>query len=142
LKLWDERRLVLPINYFLEKPFQNWTRTSTELLGTVLLSADYNLPIHPIRDELTRLLKKSKFWDGRVNALHVTDSTESTIQIRALMSARNSGDLFELRCYVRESLIKFVNDNFGGSLPKNRTVIASAEGDGANPLSELPGEHR
>jgi small-conductance mechanosensitive channel len=128
LKLWDERRLVLPINYFIERPFQNWTRTSSELLGTVLLSADYNLPINPIREELTRLLNESKFWDGRVNALHVTDSTENTIQIRALMSGRNSGDIFELRCYVRENLIKFINDNFVGSLPKSRTIIA-ADGD-------------
>lgn len=135
LKLWDERRLVLPINYFLEKPFQNWTRTSTELLGTVLLSADYNLPINPIREELTRLLKESKFWDGRVNALHVTDSTENTIQIRALMSAQNSGNIFELRCYVRENLIKFINENFVGSLPKNRTIIA-ADGEGNKSISD------
>jgi small-conductance mechanosensitive channel len=130
LKLWDERRLVLPINYFIERPFQNWTRTSSELLGTVVLSADYNLPINPIREELTRLLNTNDMWDRRVNALHVTDSTENTIQIRALMSARNSGDLFELRCYVREYLIKFINDNFVGSLPKNRTVI-EADGDGS-----------
>jgi hypothetical protein len=114
---------VLPINYFIEKPFQNWSRTSTELLGSVMLFADYNLPVEPIRAELTRLLKESKYWDGRVNAVHVTDATESTVQIRALMSGRNSGDLFELRCYVRENLIKFINDHFGGSLPKNRTVI-------------------
>lgn len=123
VKIWDERRLVLPINYFIEKPFQNWTRSSSELLGTVILFTDYNLPVDPIRVELTRLLKESKYWDGRVNAVHVTDATESTVQIRALMSGRNSGDVFELRCYVRENLIKFINDNFGGSLPKNRTVF-------------------
>ena len=123
LKLWDERRLVLPINYFIEKPFQNWTRTNSELLGFVILFADYNLPIDPIRTELTQLLKESKYWDGRVNVVHVTDATENTVQVRALMSARNAGDIFELRCYVRENLIKFINDNFSGSLPKNRTVI-------------------
>lgn len=123
LKLWDERRLILPINYFIEKPFQNWTRSGSQLLGTVLLFTDYNLPVDPIRAELTRLLKESKYWDGRVNAVHVTDATENTVQIRALMSGRNSGDVFELRCYVRENLIKFINDNLGGSLPKNRTII-------------------
>src|SRR5687767_6115003 len=125
LKLWDERRLVLPINYFIEKPFQNWTRSSTELLGTVILFTDYNLPIEPMRTELTRLLHQSKYWDGRVNVVHVTDATESTVQVRALMSARNSSDLFELRCYIRENLIKFINDNLGESLPKNRMMIGT-----------------
>jgi small-conductance mechanosensitive channel len=123
IKIWDERRLVLPINYFIEKPFQNWTRSSSELLGTVMLFTDYNLPVDAIRSELTRLLKESKYWDGRVNVVHVTDTNENTVQIRALMSGRNAGDVFELRCYVRENLIKFINDNFEGSLPKNRTVI-------------------
>ncbi|HKH60756.1 MAG TPA: mechanosensitive ion channel domain-containing protein [Flavitalea sp.] len=127
LKLWDERRLVLPINYFIEKPFQNWTRTSSELLGTVILFTDYNLPVEPIRSELTRLLQKSKYWDGRVNVVHVTDATENTVQIRALMSARNARDIFELRCYVRENLIKFINDNLGESLPKNRMMIGGTE---------------
>jgi small-conductance mechanosensitive channel len=128
LKLWDERRLVLPINYFIEKPFQNWTRSSTELLGTVILFTDYNLPIEPMRTELTNLLHQSKYWDGRVNVVHVTDATESTVQVRALMSARNSSDLFELRCYIRENLIKFINDNLGESLPKNRMMIGTEAG--------------
>jgi hypothetical protein len=134
LRIWDERRLVLPINYFIERPFQNWTRTSSELLGTVIIYADYNLPIEPVRQELARLLQQSKFWDGRVNALHVTDATENTIQVRALMSGRNSGDVFELRCFVRENLIKFISDNFSDSLPRNRTEIAS--GDGGDTKSE------
>lgn len=130
LKLWDERRLVLPINYFIEKPFQNWTRTSAELLGTVLLFADYNLPVDVLRPELTRLLKESKQWDGRVNVVQVTDATENTIQVRALMSARNAGEIFDLRCYVRENLIKFINENFPDCLPKNRAVI-----DGSSDLN-------
>jgi small-conductance mechanosensitive channel len=132
LKLWDERRLILPINYFIERPFQNWTRTNAELLGTVLLFTDYNLPLAPIREELTRLLTESKFWDGRVNALHVTEATENTVQIRALMSARNSGDIFELRCFVRENLIKFINDRFGGSLPAKRMVVSLEEKNAMN----------
>ena len=127
LKLWDERRLVLPINYFIEKPFQNWTRTGSELLGAVILFTDYSLPVEPIRAELTRLLQQSKYWDGRVNSVHVTDATENNVQIRALMSARNSGDNFELRCYVRENLIKFINDNLGASLPKSRMIIGGTE---------------
>jgi small-conductance mechanosensitive channel len=141
LRIWDERRLVLPINYFIERPFQNWTRTSSELLGTVIMYADYNLPIEPVRQELTRLLQQSKFWDGRVNALHVTDATENTIQVRALMSSRNSGDIFELRCFVRENLIKFITDNFSDSLPKNRTIISSGdEGDTKSEVGSLKSE--
>lgn len=131
LKIWDERRMVFPINYFIEKPFQNWTRISSELLGTVFLFTDYSLPIDPLRTELTRLLQESKYWDGRVNALQVTDATENTIQLRALMSARNASDVFELRCYIRENLIKFINDNFSESFPKNRTTIESQAGTGS-----------
>ena len=126
VKIWDERRLVLPINYFIEKPFQNWTRTSSNLLGTAILYTDYNLPIDSIRTELTRLLKESKYWDGRVNVVHVTDASENTIQVRALMSARNAGEMFDLRCYVRENLIKFIRDNYSESLPKTRAVIEDA----------------
>ena len=135
LKVWDERRLILPINYFIEKPFENWTRSSTELLGTVLFFTDYSLPVEPIRAELTRLLQQSQYWDGRVNVVHVTDATENTVQIRALMSAGNSGDLFELRCYVRENLIKFINDNLGESLPKNRMIIRGTD-DGLRPARD------
>ena len=126
VKIWDERRLVLPINYFIEKPFQNWTRTSSNLLGSAILYTDYNLPIDSIRTELTRLLKESKYWDGRVNVVHVTDASENTIQVRALMSARNAGEMFDLRCYVRENLIKFIRDNYSESLPKTRAVIEDA----------------
>ena len=100
----------------------------------MILFTDYNLPVEPIRAELTRLLKTSKYWDGRVNVVHVTDATENTVQIRALMSARNSGDIFELRCFVRENLIKFINDNLGGSLPKNRMMI-DGNADGGNVAS-------
>ena len=123
LKLWDERRLILPINYFIEKPFQNWTRTSSELLGTVTLSIDYTLPVDAVRAELTRLLESNKLWDGRVNSLQVTDVTETTMQLRALMSAANSGALFDLRCYVRENLIKFLNESYPTSFPRNRMVV-------------------
>ena len=123
VKIWDERRLVLPINYFLEKPFQNWTRTNAELLGFVIFFADYTLPIDQIRTELTRLLEASKLWDGRVNIVQVTGATETTIEVRALMSGRNSNELFDLRCYVRENLIKFIDENFARSLPKRRTLV-------------------
>jgi len=123
VKIWDERRLILPINYFIEKPFENWTRTTSEILGTVFLYTDYTIPIQPLRNEFTRLLNSSSLWDGKANGLVVTDANENTIQIRALMSARNSGDAFDLRCYVREGLINFIKENYPDSLPKTRAEI-------------------
>jgi small-conductance mechanosensitive channel len=126
--IWDQRRLILPINYFIEKPFQNWTRISADILGTVFIYADYTLPIEPIRTELTRLLENNSLWDQRVNVLQVTDVKEHTMELRALMSAANSGNAFDLRCYVRENLVTFIQKNYPECLPKTRTTLsASAE---------------
>ncbi|MEI6947929.1 mechanosensitive ion channel domain-containing protein [Paraflavisolibacter sp. H34] len=129
VRLWDERRLILPINYFIEKPFQNWTRTSAQLLGTVFLYADYSVPVAPLREELTKLLKNTPLWDGRVNAVHVTNTTEKTVEIRALMSARTSGNAFDLRCYVRENLLRFLNENYPDCLPKARAFVENGLGE-------------
>lgn len=126
LRIWDERRLILPINYFITKPFQNWTRTSSQILGTVFLYMDYSVPVEPLREELSRLLKSSGLWDQRVNVLQITDTKERTIEIRALMSARNSGDAFDLRCMVRENLIRFIEKNYPNALPKTRADIPPA----------------
>jgi len=120
LAIWDQRRLILPITYFIEKPFQNWTRSTAELLGTVFLYVDYTFPVDSLREELTRLLKGSKKWDKRVNAVQVTDTRTDTIEIRALMSARNSSDAFDLRCYVRENLLKYISENMPEHLPQRR----------------------
>ncbi|MDB5126990.1 mechanosensitive ion channel domain-containing protein [Mucilaginibacter sp.] len=125
LNIWDQRRLILPINYFIEKPFQNWTRTTAEILGTVFLYVDYSVPVDKLREELTRLLKASPLWDQRVGILQVTDAKENTLELRALVSARNSSQAFDLRCYVRENLIKFLADNFSESLPRHRYTINS-----------------
>lgn len=125
--IWDQRRLILPIKYFLETPFQNWTRTSSEILGTVFIYADYGIPIEAVRGELTRLLESNPLWDRRVNVLQTTDLKERTVELRALMSARNSGDAFELRCYVREHLLKFINENFREHLPRIRAEVQSGE---------------
>jgi len=118
--IWDQRRLILPITYFVEKPFQNWTRTTSQLLGTVFLYVDYTFPVDELREELNRLLKTTKLWDKRVGVLQVTDSKEHTIELRALMSARNSSDAFDLRCYVRENLLKYITANMPQSLPQSR----------------------
>ncbi|PWS27659.1 mechanosensitive ion channel protein MscS [Pedobacter yonginense] len=121
VSIWDQRRLILPITYFIEKPFQNWTRVSADLLGTVFLYMDYTIPIEPLRQELTRLLNDSPLWDKRVNVVQVTDTNkDGSIEIRFLMSASNSSRAFDLRCMVREAMITFIQTNFPESLPKTR----------------------
>ncbi len=125
--IWDQRRLILPINYFIEKPFQNWTRISADILGTVFIYADYTLPVEAVRNELTRLLESNDLWDKRVNVLQVTNAKEQTIELRALMSAANSSQAFDLRCFVRENLVTFIQQNYPESLPKTRAVVSGFE---------------
>ncbi|CAH0216983.1 Miniconductance mechanosensitive channel MscM [Pedobacter sp. Bi27] len=121
VNIWDQRRLILPITYFIEKPFQNWTRVSADLLGTVFLYLDYTIPIEPMRQELSRLLDANPLWDKRVNVVQVTDSTkDGAIEVRFLMSASNSSRAFDLRCHVREAMISFIQRNYPESLPKQR----------------------
>jgi len=123
LRIWDKRRLVLPTTYFIEKPFQNWTRTTSEILGTVFIYTDYNIPFDALRTELTKLLENNELWDRKVNVLQVTDSKEHSVEIRALMSARNSPEAWDLRVYVREHLIKFIQKNYPDSFSKTRIKI-------------------
>jgi small-conductance mechanosensitive channel len=121
--IWDQRRLVLPISYFLDKPFQNWTRQTSEILGTVFLYVDYNAPVSAIRNELKRIVEKSDLWDGRVCVLQVTDAREHTVELRALVSARDSGTAFELRCMLREKLIVFIQEHYPNSRPRFRAEL-------------------
>jgi small-conductance mechanosensitive channel len=123
--IWDSRRLVLPISYFIEKPFQNWTRVSSDILGSVMIHADYSVPVDELRKELTRILNEEgkKYWDGKVNSIQVTEATEKTIQIRALVSSVNSGSAWDLRCLVREKLIAFIQKNYPSSLPRIRASV-------------------
>jgi small-conductance mechanosensitive channel len=123
VRIWDLRRLVLPISYFIEKPFQNWTRKSADLLGTVFLYADYSVPVDQVRAELHRLLQSTDLWDGKVWNLQVTNATDRTLELRALMSATNSPRAWDLRCLIREGLIQFLQDRFPESLPKTRAEI-------------------
>jgi len=128
LTIWDERRLVLPLNYFIEKPFYNWTRTTAQLTGTVFLHADYTVPVEALRAELRRLLETHPLWDQRVCVLQVTDSKETTVELRALVSAANAGDLWALRCAVREQLVAYLQAHYPQSLPRTRaTVLATSE---------------
>jgi small-conductance mechanosensitive channel len=123
VRVWDLRRLVVPITYFIEQPFQNWTRSSAEILGTVFLYVDYTVPLEPLRAELTRILEHSRFWDGKVNLLQVTDAKEHTLEIRALASAADASLAWDLRCEIREKLVSFVQQAFPDSLPRLRASL-------------------
>jgi small-conductance mechanosensitive channel len=125
--LWDQRRLILPINYFIEKPFQNWTRTTAEMLGTVTLYLDYSVPLEAVRAEFKRLLEASPLWDRRTSAIQVTNVSEKELEVRALMSATNSGDVFDLRCYIRENLVAFIQKNYPESLPRTRMELKAKQ---------------
>src|SRR6266403_2200760 len=135
VRTWDSRRLILPITYFVEKPFQNWSRVSTELLGTVLLYLDYQAPLGELRKELKRLVENNPKWDRKVCGLQVTDTKQSTIEVRALVSSTDPGKSFDLRCEVREDLIEFLRRNHPESLPKVRNVDVS---DLASTLEDSP----
>jgi len=123
VRIWDLRRLVLPINYFIEKPFQNWTRTSAQILGTVYIYTDYTVPVDAMREELYRVLKQNKLWDGQVWNLQVTNMNESTVELRALMSAPDASSAWDLRCAVREKLLDFIQKNYPHSLPRIRVEL-------------------
>ena len=123
VRIWDKRRLVVPSTYFLDRPFQNWTRTSADILGTVFIYTDYTIPFEPLRKELTRLLESSPHWDKKVNVLQVTDAKESTLEIRALMSADTSPQAWDLRVYVREKLIEFIQKEYPQCLPRTRVEL-------------------
>ena len=128
VNIWDKRRLILPIQYFIEQPFQNWTRTTAEILGTVFLYTDFRVPLDALRNELTRVLRGHPLWDGNVDVLQVTDVRERTLEIRALMSCRNSGDAWDLRCAVREQLIRFLQANYPWALSRTRVEIDQEQG--------------
>ena len=121
--IWDQRRLILPISYFLEKPFQNWTRTSAELLGTVLIYVDYTFPVMEIRNELTHILENNPLWDKKVSTLQVTNATDKTVELRAVVSAQDSSALWDLRCDVREQFLSFLQQRFPDCLPRIRMEL-------------------
>ncbi len=105
IRIWDERRLIVPLGYFIEKPFQNWTRVSAQLLGSVFLWVDYSLPLDEIRQALKEIIEPNPLWDKRFWNLVVTDATEKTMQIRVLATTADSGKGWDLRCDIREKLI-------------------------------------
>jgi hypothetical protein len=124
LQIWDDRRLILPTSYFTTKPFQNWTRTRSEVLGSVEFDVDLSARVPPIRDELRRLLETSELWDGRVCVLQVTDAVQGQIRLRALVSASDAPSLWDLRCLVREHLVAWVRDEQPAAFARTRTEVA------------------
>ena len=127
IRTWDLRRMILPITYFVEKPFQNWSRVSTELIGTVDLCLDYHAPIGELRKELKRLLDNNPKWDRKVCGLQVTDMKQTTVELRVLVSSTDPGKLFDLRCEIREGLVEFLRRNhpesFSGASSAGTPVV-------------------
>ncbi|HEX7813474.1 MAG TPA: mechanosensitive ion channel domain-containing protein [Burkholderiales bacterium] len=120
-RLWDERRLIVPLQWFIENPFENWTRSTSEILGTAFLWVDYSMPLEPLRAELTRICENSPEWDRKVCNLQVVDTSERAMQLRLLVSAADAGRGWNLRCRVREQMIAFIERNYPQSLPRVRS---------------------
>jgi len=126
LRLWDERQMIVPLQWFIENPFENWTRSSSQILQSVYLHLDFATPLEPLREELQRLVESAPEWDGRVCNLVAVDTTERTMKVRALVSATESGTAFALGCKVREGLLAFVAREFPDSLPRVRHMEPSS----------------
>jgi small-conductance mechanosensitive channel len=142
VKLWDLRRMVVPLSYFIEKPFQNWTRErSSSLIGSVFLYVDYGAPVALIRDKLTEILKQSNKWDGATASLQVTDLKEGAMELRCLLSARAPGQTFDLRCEVREKLIDFLQREHPEALPRSRQ-LSFRESDRSEDAIQRPAARR
>ncbi|NYZ61216.1 mechanosensitive ion channel family protein [Luteimonas deserti] len=124
VRIWDERRMVVPLQWFISNPFQNWTRNSAQLLGTAFLWLDHRAPIAAIRSELQRLCEADPRWDRRVCVTQVTETDRHTIEVRLLVSARNSGDLFDLRCAAREGMLAFLHTHHPEALPRVRNEVS------------------
>jgi small-conductance mechanosensitive channel len=127
VRIWDERRMIVPLQWFIENPFENWTHTSSTILGTVFLWLDFKLPVAALRAEFERVCKSAPQWDGRVCVLQVTDANERAMQVRMLVSAQNSGNAFDLRCAIRESMIAFIAEHHPEALPRLRSAIDPVE---------------
>lgn len=128
VRIWDKRRLIVPTTYFIEKPFQNWTRTSADILGTVFIYTDYQVPVDKLREAFKDILKETDLWDGQVAVMQVTNATDHSLEIRALMSAVNSPTAWDLRVLVREKLIAFLQEKYPHSLPRTRVELKDQDG--------------
>jgi len=130
IRIWDKRRLIVPLNYFMERPFQNWTRQEAALLGSVFIYLDYSVPIAAVRAEVDRIVRASGYWDGDAIAVQVTDFRETVMEVRILASASNGGRTFNLRCEIREKLANFLQANYPQALPRFRAEITGTSAAG------------
>jgi small-conductance mechanosensitive channel len=139
IRVWDRRRLILPLNYFLEKPFENWTHKGTSIIGTVMLYLDYTAPVDRLRAKLHEILAKSELWDRDVASLQVTDAKTDTIEVRVIVSAANSSDAWNLRCELREKLLEYIRSELPHALPRRRNtnVLMPMTPDETAPSIEL-----
>ncbi len=124
VRLWDRRRLILPITYFVENPFENWTRSDASIIGSIILYLDYNVPVDKLREKARKLAEEDPLWTGESFAVQVVDTLPTCIQVRILVSAPDSPSAFDLRCHIREQLIAFVRDEYPQSLPQTRLMLA------------------
>jgi small-conductance mechanosensitive channel len=131
VRIWDERRLIVPLEWFIQNPFENWTRSTSQITGSVFLWVDYAMPLEPLRQELECICQAAPEWDGRVCGLQVTDSNERAMQIRILVSAGDAGKAWDLRCRVREALVHFIQQNHADYLPRLRASVANISGGSA-----------
>lgn len=132
IRVWDLRRLVIPLGYFMERPFQNWTREEATLIGTVFLHLDYRAPVDAIRARARAIVEASDLWDRKVFSVQVTELRQETMEIRILASAGDSPRTFDLRCHVREALMSWLQAEHPGVLPRRRVEVdADREGGGA-----------
>lgn len=141
VRIWDERRLVVPLQWFIENPFQNWTRRTSDILGSVFFWVDYKVPLEPLRQELDRILEQApELWDRRVKVLQVTEATEQAVQIRILASSGDSSKSWDLRCFIRENMIAYISKHYPDSLPRLRgewrTTEECEEDDTPSPLPQ------
>lgn len=127
VRIWDQRRLVVPLQYWIEKPFQNWTRNTSELIGTVFLWVDYRMPLAPLREALQRACESTPQWDRRFALLQVTEAGEKAMQLRCLVTAASAPAAWDLRCHVREQLIDFIQREYPGYLPRHRAELDRPE---------------
>ncbi|MCR9227796.1 MAG: mechanosensitive ion channel family protein [Flavobacteriaceae bacterium] len=127
--IWDKRRLIVPTPYFINQPFQNWTKTSSDLLGTIFLYVDYNVPFDKIREEQTRILKSTELWDGKVDVVQVTDTKPNYVEIRTLVSAKDSPTAWDLRVHVREKLIVYLQENYPDSIARTTRLKVEHQND-------------
>ena len=124
VRLWDRRRLILPITYFVEKPFENWTRSNASIDGSIFLYLDYNVPVDKIRQKARELAENNPLWTGENFAVQVTDTTPACLVVRVMLSAQDAPSAFDLRCHLREELIAFIRDEYPQSLPQTRLMLA------------------